>query len=307
MDLYVRVYLLSWTAPLRGIRRPLIWLTIISVFSASVLAGCGSASGNSSTPNGHLLIVGSTALQPLATSAAGLFQKQYPQVQVEVRGGGSVTGLQSVTSQQADIGSSDIYADPALYPDPNLTDHIVCVTAFTMVVAPGVPISSLTSQQIIDIFSTGTLRNWKELDGPDLPIVPVVRPATSGTRATFSKYVLGGLSEHGQLLTTDSSTQVRDTVAHTPGAIGYLSQSVLDNSVRSIAIDGQMATAEGITSGHYPFWAYEHMYTLGATSGPIPLYLDFLQTSQIQALEQKLGYIPTEKIKLSGSLQKEAL
>ncbi len=90
------------------------------------------------------MVVGSTALQPLATAAASLFQKQHPQVQIEVQGGGSLSGLKAVTSQQADIGDSDVYADPAIYSDPNLTDHIVCVIPFAMVVAPDIPVLSLT-------------------------------------------------------------------------------------------------------------------------------------------------------------------
>ena len=45
----------------------------------------------------------------------------------------------------------DIYTDPALYPDPNLTDHIVCVNVFTLMINPEVNITSLNTQQVIDI------------------------------------------------------------------------------------------------------------------------------------------------------------
>jgi phosphate transport system substrate-binding protein len=205
-----------------------------------------------------------------------------------------------VTSNQADIGNSDLYADPAMYPDPNLTDHIVCVVPFAMIINPDVPLKALTSQQIIDIFSTGKIRNWSQLGGPDLNIVPVVRPTTSGTRATFRKYVLGGRDEGGQikLLHTDSSTTVRDTVAQTPGAIGYVARAYLNSSVHELGIGGFMATEQNIATGHYSFWSYEHMYTLGDTNPVLKAYLDFMLTPTVQQLAQRLSYIPISEMKI---------
>ena len=73
-----------------------------------------------------------------------------------------------LVSQEADIADSDVYADPAIYPDASLTDHIICVIPFTLIVAPGVPVLSLTHQQVIDIFSTGKIRNWKDVNGPNI-------------------------------------------------------------------------------------------------------------------------------------------
>ncbi len=303
MDEHKHMYMNRWY----GHQRPIgtAWcqlgrLTVICFFVAILLTSCGSTDTPQAS-SGHLLIVGSTAMQPLVTAAAALFEKANPRVQVEVRGGGSLSGLSALVNQEADIADSDVYADPAIYPDPSLTDHIICVIPFALVVAPDIPVLSLTHQQVIDIFSTGKIRNWKEVNGPNLPIVPIVRPTTSGTRAVFRKYVLGGRDERGTLLTTDSSTDIRDTVAHTPGAIGYLALSVLSPSVRAIAIDGQMATREGIESGHYPFWAYEHMYTLGIHPGSLSTYLSFMQTAPVQQLEPRLGYIPTVNMKFSSA------
>jgi len=253
--------------------------------------------------SGHIKVVGSTALQPLVTRAAQLFQQRYPYVQISVSGGGSIYGLQAAANHQSDIGDSDIYADPALYPDPNLTDYIVCVIPFTMIVNTGVTITNLSSQQLTDIFSTGTVNNWKQVGGPNLPIVPVVRPATSGTRATFRKYILGGRDEKGQLLQTDSSTTVLETVAHTPGAIGYIGLSVLNpnkqSSVRAIAIDNQMATANSIASGRYAFWGYEHMYTLGESNNLVNAFLNFMFTPTVQQEAHKLSYISIDVLRLS--------
>jgi phosphate transport system substrate-binding protein len=257
-----------------------------------LVAGCGVLPGSSEVLRGSFTIAGSTALEPLATEAAQRFMRIHPQVTITVSGGGSLVGLQDVNSHITDIGDSDVYADPALYPDPNLTDHLVCVIPFTMITNRDVGISSLTTQQIIDIFSTGTIKNWQQVGGPYLPIVPVVRPPTSGTRATFRKYILGGRDQKGTLLQSDSSQTVLKTVADTAGAIGYLALSVADSSVRQVAIDGHLPTVASIQSGQYAFWGFEHMYTIGDGSSPVSSFLDFMLTPEIQQLAQNLDYIP---------------
>jgi phosphate transport system substrate-binding protein len=267
---------------------------------AALLTGCAGNRAATSTVSGQGTAAGSTALQPLVTSAAKLFHQQYPQAQIDVAGGGSKSGLQQVSSGKVDIGDSDIYADPAEYPDPNLTDHLVCVIPFAMIVNPGVTVPTLTRDQIIKIFSTGEITNWKDVGGPNLKIVPVVRPSSSGTRATFRKYILGGRDENGTLLTTDSSQTVLNAVAQQAGAIGYLAMSVVDASVHVVAIDGQTPTPENIEQGRYAFWGFEHMYTLGQPSAAVSAFLDFMLTPAVQLLAKQLGYIPISDLNLAA-------
>lgn len=277
-----------------------IYINILALLL--VASACSQMVPLSPSLSGHLLIVGSTALQPLASQAATQFEKAYPQVHVDVRGGGSLLGLQTATEQQADIGDSDVYADPVLYPEPNLIDHIVCIVPFTMIVNPNVPLTSLTQQAIVNIFTSGEPHNWNEFGGPDLPIIPVIRTDTSGTRASFLKYVLGGMSEQKGLRETASSSVMLDTVAHTPGAIGYMGLPSLDTSVHTLAIDGQIATVEAIAAGKYAFWGYEHMYTMSNNKNPVlPVFLQFMLSSTIQGQAQRMRYIPMAQVQVTAT------
>jgi phosphate transport system substrate-binding protein len=267
----------------------------------SAAGGNGSSSpGNNGTSftGQHVHIVGSSALQPLAAKAADLFRQQHPEVKIDVQGGGSGVGLSAVSNHQADIGDSDIYADPTEYPDPNLTDHIVCVTPMTMILNPEVNITSLTTQQIMNIY-TGVTTNWRDVGGPNLPIVPLVKPTSSGTRALFDKYLLGTTTEVGQPV-ADASTIVVDTVAHTPGAIGYTSVATINSTIKAIDLDGVTATAQNIQSGKYRFWGFEHMYTLQNGINATTAYLDFMQTPQIQQLAVSLGYLSADTVSNSS-------
>ncbi len=292
---------LSFSAGLLSMRH-MIWSWGSLICLSALLVACATPFDSASpTLSGHIAVDGSTALQPLVSRAAELFEKTNPQVHIQVDGGGSLTGLNDVTTRKVDIGNSDIYADPATYPDPNLTDHLVCVIPFTMIVSSDVNVTNLSTQNIIDIFATGKITNWSQVGGPDLPVVPIARPATSGTRATFRRYVLGGRDELSSLLTIDSSQDVVAKVAQTPGAIGYLAASVLNTQVRPISINGYPASQENIEAGHYTFWSYEHMYTLNAVnqanSALVEAFLNFMLSPQLQQQVTALHYIPIANLK----------
>lgn len=277
-----------------------IYINIIALLL--VASACSQMVPSSPSLSGHLLIVGSTALQPLVAQAATQFEKDHPQVHIDVRGGGSLFGLQAATEQQADIGDSDVYADPVLYPEPNLIDHIVCIVPFTMIVHPDVPVTSLTQQAIVNIFTTGEPHNWNEFGGPNLPVIPVIRTDTSGTRASFLKYVLGGMSEQKGLRETASSSVMLDTVAHTPGAIGYMGLPSLNTSVHTLAIDDQTATVGAIVAGKYAFWGYEHMYSMSNNRNPVlPVFLQFMLSSKIQEQAQRMKYIPMTQVEVPAT------
>jgi phosphate transport system substrate-binding protein len=297
-----RKYPLSYN-PQRSLR--IIWsfpmILFFSLFVGLFVNSCAGSSGDSPQLSGTIKIDGSTALQPLVTRAAAAFEKLHPLVHITVEGGGSFTGLNDVSNRKVDIGDSDVYASFAAYPNPDMTDHLVCVTPFTMITNPDVPIPSLTHQQIVDIFSSNLLTNWKQVGGPDLPIVPIVRPATSGTRDVFRKYVLGGRDEGSgnQVLQQDSNAAVHDKVAQTLGAIGYLVKAAVDSNVHPIGIDGKSATKENIIAGTYTYWSYEHMYTLGDDNPIVAAFLDFMFSPTVQQLAQENSYIPIADMKLT--------
>lgn len=271
----------------------IIALTFVLV---SLLSACGG-----STASGSATAVGSTALQPLAEKAAGQFMVKNPSAKVQVQGGGSGTGLTQVFQGGADIGNSDIFAEEKLKDDAKvLVDHKVCVVGFAAVVNPKVKVANLTKAQLIDIF-TGKVTSWKDVGGDDVKIVIINRPASSGTRATFKKYALDGKDEaQGKALTEDSSGTVRKTVAETDGAIAYLALSYVDSSVSALKFEGVDPTVENITSGKYPIWSYEHMYTKGEAKGVAKAFLEYMTSEEVQKkLVPELKFIPVSDMKVT--------
>jgi phosphate transport system substrate-binding protein len=222
-------------------------------------------------------------------------------VNVQVQGGGSGTGLKQVSEGGANIGNSDVYAADKLPADKakELTDHKVCVVGFATVVNPKVKVDNLTKKQLIDIF-TGKITNWKDVGGDDMKIVIINRPSSSGTRATFKKYALDGAEEaQGKALTEDQSGTVKKAIAETDGAISYLALSYIDKTVKALKYEGTEANVENITSGKYPIWSYEHMYTKGEATGAVKAFIDYMTSDEFKASISELGYIPNSEMKTS--------
>ncbi|MCM3079267.1 phosphate ABC transporter substrate-binding protein [Brevibacillus invocatus] len=260
-------------------------------------ANSGNA-GTEQTSNEPITAVGSTAMQPLIEQAAKDFMAKNQGLQIQVQGGGSGTGLSQVASGAATIGNSDIFAEEKKdIPAAELVDHKIAVVGMAAVVNPEINIDNLTKQQLIDIFS-GKVTNWKEVGGPDQKVTLVNRPKSSGTRATFSKFALDG-TEEAEGITEDSSGTVRKIISETPGAIGYLALSYINDSVKALKLDGVEANGENIATNKYPVWAYQHMYTKGEPTGSAKAFLEFMLTEEVQKKTvTDLGFLPITDMKV---------
>ena len=289
-------------------------LGVVAMLSLSIL-GCGgdnassdkaasSASGDQAAVTGSIAGSGSSALLPLAKDAADKFKEAHPDVSITLNGGGSGTGLKQVADGSVDIGNSDVAADTKLDKAvaDTLVDHKVCVITMAPVINKDIAdkVKSLTKQQLIDIFTAKTT-NWKEVGGPDEPIVLVTRPSTSGTRALFKQYALDGAEEtSNKSLETDDSGTLLQSIKDNKGAIGYVALSYLVNNkdVATVAIDGVDPTLENTYSGKYPVWGYEHMYTKGEPSGAVKAFLDFVLSDEYGKAMEAQGYGITSKMQV---------
>jgi phosphate transport system substrate-binding protein len=260
-----------------------------------------SESSPASELKGSILATGSSALQPLVDQASKKFMDNHSGVSVQVQAGGSGTGLTQVSEGQADIGNSDVFAEEKLDADKakELIDHQVAVVGMAAVVNPDITVDNLTKQQLVDIF-TGKVTNWKDVGGNDQAIQIINRPASSGTRATFEKYGLDMKTEDLKgSIQEDSSGTVKKLVGETPGAIGYLALSYLDDSIKTVQYEGVDASEENIANGTYPVWAYEHMYTKGEPTEVVKAFLDYMMSDEVQNGDVvELGYIPASKMQV---------
>jgi phosphate transport system substrate-binding protein len=270
--------------------------------SAAASAAGSAAAGAVNCVSGSITASGSTALQPLVDAAGKAYQTACPNATIQVQGGGSGTGLTQVLQGAVQIGDSDVTAESKLQPADaaTLVDHQVASQGWIMVNNPDVTgVTNLTTDQATKIW-TGVTTNWKDVGGPDLPIVLILRPQSSGTRATFKKIVLGGATEaSGQALTEDSNGAVVTAVEGTPGStsvIGFAYYQQNKTGLTGLQLDGVDATVANMTNGTYKLQAVGHMYSKGQPTGLTAAFLDYMLGPDVQStLIPSLFYAPVSK------------
>ena len=121
----------------------------------------------------------------------------------------------------------------------------------------------------------------------------VGREAGSGTRDAFEE-ILELKNECAYANELDSTGAVMAKVASTPGAIGYVSLDVLDDSVTALKIDGVEPTEQNIKNDKYLLSRPFIMATKGEISQQnelVKAWFDYIESDAGQKIIQKVGLI----------------
>lgn len=252
-------------------------------------------SGAAADLSGSISMVGSTSMEKFANALSESFMEKYPDVTVTAEFVGSGAGVEAVLGGTADIGNSSRNLKDE-EKAKGVAENIVAIDGIAVVVDPANTVGDLTKQQLSDIYE-GKVTNWKDVGGNDAPIVVVGRESGSGTRSAFEELLkLEDICKYSNEL--DSTGAVMAKVASTPGAIGYVSLDVLDDSVKALKLEGAEPTEENIKAGSYFLSRPFVMATKGEISEQndlVKALFDYIYSDEGTEILKAVGLIAVDK------------
>lgn len=250
-----------------------------------------ASSADASSLSGTISLAGSTSMEKLCEAMSESFMEAYPNITVTVEYTGSGAGIESLLAGSVDIGdSSRALKDEEK--SSGAVENIVAIDGIAVIADKDNTVENLTSDDLKAIY-TGQITNWSELGGKDEAIVVIGRENGSGTRGAFEE-LLGIEDECAYAQELDSTGGVLAKVASTPGAIGYVSLDVVDDSVSALSLDGVSATEENIVAGDYLLSRPFVMATRGEISEQnelVQTWFDYVESAEGQSVVTAMGLI----------------
>ena len=254
----------------------------------------GNVTEENADLSGNISMAGSTSMEKLANAAAESFMAKYPGVMVTAEFTGSSAGVEAVTAGSVDIGNSSRALKDS-EKEAGAVENIVAIDGIAVVVDPANTVADLTKQQLTDIY-TGKVKNWSEVGGQDGVIIVVGREAGSGTRGAFEELLeIEDACAYANEL--DSTGAVMAKVASTPGAIGYVSLDVIDDSVIAVELEGVAPTVENIKAGDYFLSRPFVMATMGEVSeqnATVQAFFEYLKSEEGKEVIEAVGLVTVD-------------
>jgi phosphate transport system substrate-binding protein len=249
-----------------------------------------------------ITVKGSDTMVILGQRWAEEYMKEHSDVIIQVTGGGSGTGISALINGTTDICNSsrpikDSEKKTLKEKHGTTGVEIKCaLDGLSVYVHPSNPVKELSLQQLKDIY-TGTIKNWKELGGPDASIILYSRENNSGTYVYFKDEVLLGADFDARAQNMPGTAAVVNAISKDKFGIGY-GGIAYGKGVRELKLkkdDESPAyepTVENITKAQYPLGRYLFMYTVRRPTGGMKKYIDWILGKQGQALVTEVGYVP---------------
>lgn len=251
---------------------------------------------------GTVTVKGSDTMVILVQRWAEEFMKKNPGTKLQVTGGGSGTGISALINGTTDICMASRPMKEAetekLRTRFNTTGTEIAVAkdGVTFYVNEKNPLSSLTTEQLKGIY-LGDITNWKQVGGPDAPIVVYSRENSSGTYVFVKDHLLGGEDYTPSAQTLPGTAAVVNAVAKEKNGIGYggaaYAKGVKELKIK-VGSEEVGPSADNIKSGKYPLSRDLYFYLRNKPSGEAKAFIDYALSAEGQQIVTKVGYFPVK-------------
>lgn len=243
---------------------------------------------------------------------------------------GSNAGICWLLEGDLDFAQSSVALDKSKYKDDDrvkanlLKQEAVAYDALSVVVNPQLKIAGLTVAQLRDIY-TGTVTNWSQVGGSNLPIVAFSRSEKAGGTVSSFKDLVLKKEDVWKFQAVNNTTEGLNQVGKNPGGIYYgaAKEVIVDScNTKPIAIGTTAANlvkpyqeplksvadcnngqrnqieSEVIKNRSYPLT--RQIYVIIKTDDPTrqkagETYANLLKTKQGQILLEKAGFVSLDR------------
>jgi phosphate transport system substrate-binding protein len=232
---------------------------------------------------------------PLMEDIGRRFHELHPDVEVEVRPGGSGRGIGDARDGKVDLGMASRYL---LAEEREVRSFPIAHDGVCLVVHKDNPIQGLDRQQVLAVL-TGKATNWTQVGGRDAPIVVLAREAVRSEVELITRYLEIGPEDIKARSQVGGNPETLKAVAADPNAVSYMSLGGANEAakkgvpVKLIAAEGVAATTENVASGRFPITRPLNLVTRGLPTGAAKRLLDYALSARVRDLVQRHGFVPS--------------
>ncbi|WP_233843688.1 substrate-binding domain-containing protein [Dyella sp. 2HG41-7] len=215
---------------------------------------------------------------------------------VQIQPFNTASGLDAVSSGSADIAGSARPSDGSAL-DSGLTFTPVAWDGLVLITSSQNPVSSLTMQQVHDIYY-GKITSWAAVGGSAAPIdVFAVASPGDGIEFSLRKLLFGrGSQPVAAPRLYVNVTQLEQSIMLDPRGFGVTTlSSVAGNpKIKMLRIDGVAPSASSVASGSYPLFIplYLVYNPSGANAAAAKEFVDFAQSEKGESALRSHSLVP---------------
>lgn len=277
--------------------------------------------------SGSLSSVGSDTLANLMTLWAEEFNRDYPNVSIQIQAAGSSTAPPALTEGTSNFGPMSRQMkdkEEAAFEEKygyKATPIRVAIDALAVYTHKDNPIEGMSIPQVDAVFSatrscgySEDITNWSQL-GLDLGSIQLYgRNSVSGTYGYFKKVALCKGDYKNSVNEQPGSASVVQGVTKSLNGIGYSGIGYKTSGVKAVALSKEEggkfieATKANAANGTYPLSRYLYVYVNKAPNKPLsPIDREFIKMVLSKVGQQvvvKDGYVPLPAAVVEQELNK---
>jgi phosphate transport system substrate-binding protein len=195
---------------------------------------------------------------------------------------GTNPGLEAARAGQVDVAG--VMRELTVDEKRELRWALIGHDALGIFVATANPVRGLSRAELKGVF-TGAIRSWRELGGPNVPVLPVTerKAGGRGTVLELRRLALEG-AEYGPSQEYEDAPDCLLHVARDPAAVTAASMAMAVPGVRPLAIGGAEPSAANVRSGSYPLGRPMYLVARAPTSEAVEALLSLLLSPEGQAV-----------------------